>query len=134
MTYKIGESIANIQIAVSDLQKECAYFAVDVDSVVKLAKSIQLNALTLLTEHEERNDQTIGRTDRRPDHGGVAMRPTCGTCRYFNDLAGDGEGSFEGECRRRSPELVLDDDVYACAWPPIDRSQWCGEYVMELYQ
>jgi len=135
MTYKVGESIANIQIAASELQKECAVFNADMEQVVTLAKSIQLNALTLMSEYEDGNDSTSGRADKRPIYGGVAVRSTCGTCRYFNDLEGDGEDSFEGECRRRSPELLLDEEQrLARLWPPVDVLDWCGEYVAEVLQ
>ncbi len=129
MTYKIGESIANIQIAASALQKECAVFNADMEQVINLAKSIQLNALTLMSEYEDGNESTDGRADKRPVYGGVVVRSTCRTCRYWNDLEGDGEESFEGECRRRTPELLLDDEHgVARLWPPVDNLDWCGEY------
>lgn len=134
MTYKVGESITNIQIHIGELQKQCAVFDMELSSVVDLARQIQTDAATLIEECGGANESNRGRSDVRSFYGGPVMRPTCGTCRYFNYLAGDGEGSFEGECRRRSPELVLDDDVHACAWPPVDRHHWCGEYVMELFQ
>jgi hypothetical protein len=134
MTYKVGESITNIQIHIGELQKQCAVFDMELSSVVNLARQIQTDAATLIEECEGTNESNRGRSDVRSFYGGPDMRPTCGTCRYFNNLAGEWEGPFEGECRRRSPELVLDDEDRACAWPFVYRHHWCGEYVMELFQ
>jgi hypothetical protein len=133
MTYKVGESITNIQIHIGELQKQCAVFDMELSSVVNLARQIQTDAATLIEECGGTNESNRGQPNVRSFYGGPVMRPTCGTCRYFNDLAGDGESSSEGECRRRSPKLVLDDDVHACAWPPVDKIQWCGEYQLDYY-
>ena len=133
MTLQVGESITSIQLHVSELQKQCAGFKVELDCVVSLAKQIQADASVLIDEWEGQDETSNRRTNQRPILGGMAVRPTCGTCRYFNDLAGDGENSSEGECRRRSPKLVLEHEVHYCAWPPVDKIQWCGEYQLDYY-
>jgi len=133
MTYKIGESIANIQINVSELQKECAMFSVELVKVINLAKQIRLDAAVLINEFGGDNESDDGRTSGRAAQARMSARPTCGSCRHFHDLDGDGEGSFEGECRRRSPKLVLDDGLESAIWPPVDKIQWCGEYALDYY-
>lgn len=128
MTYKIGESIANIQINVSELQKECAMFSVELVKVINLAKQIKSDASILIGEFGGDDESDDGRAGSRSAQAGMSARPTCGSCRHFHDLEGDGEGSFEGECRRQSPELLLDSEFAGPIWPPIDEDQWCGEW------
>lgn len=129
MTLQVGESITSIQLNVSELQKQCAGFNVELETVLTLAKQIHGDATALINEWEEKHETNIGRTNIRPIYGGVAMRPTCGTCRYFELLGGDGETSYMGECRRRSPELLVDESGNETpAWPPVDDDHWCGEY------
>jgi hypothetical protein len=135
MSYKIGESIANIQINISELQKECAVFDMELFKVINLARQIQLDTETLIDEFGGENESRAGQTDARPISRGVAMRPTCGSCRHFLNLDGDGEESFEGECRRRSPELLLDQNHgIAPIWPPVDQEHWCGDWTPEDLQ
>lgn len=134
MSYKIGESISDIQINISELQKECAMFNMELGKVIDLAKQIQSSASVLIDECGGEDESSRGRTDVRSFSGRVAMRPTCGSCRHFNDLDGDGEGSFEGECRRRAPELLLDSDFAGPIWPPVDADQWCGDWTSQDLQ
>ncbi len=133
MTYKIGESIANIQINVSELQKECAMFSMELVKVINLAKQIKSDASVLIGEFGGDNESDDGRASGRTAQARMSTGPTCGTCRYWNDIDRDGEGSFEGECRRRSPKLVLDDGLESAIWPPVDKIQWCGEYALDYY-
>jgi hypothetical protein len=133
MTYKVGESISNIQINISELQKQCAMFDMELESVIALAKQIQKDASVLINECGEEDGFISRQSADGPIDSGFNPRPGCGTCRYWNDTDRDGEVSFAGECRRRAPELVLDDGLEFAGWPPVDRNQWCGEYVVELF-
>jgi hypothetical protein len=134
MTLQVGESITSIQLNVSELQKQCAGFRVELETVLNLAKQIQCDASALINEWEEKDETSNGRANIRPVYGGVAMRPTCGTCRYFRLLGGDGESAWMGECRRRSPELLVDEDGnHSPGWPPVDEIHWCGEYSPDNY-
>ena len=129
MSYQISESITNIQLNASELQKQCAGFKVELDCVVSLAKQIQTDATVLIDQYEAQNETSDRRTDVRFIYGGVVMRPDCGTCRYFQLLGGDGESAWMGECRRRSPELLVDENGnQSPGWPPVDDGHWCGEY------
>jgi hypothetical protein len=129
MTLQVGESITSIQLNVSELQKQCAGFNVELETVLTLAKQIHGDAIALINEWEEKHETDDRRTNVRPIYGGVVMRPTCGSCRYFELLGGDGETSYMGECRRRSPELLVDEGGNETpAWPPVDDDHWCGEY------
>ena len=129
MTLQVGESITSIQLNVSELQKQCAGFKVELDCVVSLAKQIQADASVLIDEWEGQDETSNRRTDIRLIYGGVVMRPDCGTCRYFQLLGGDGTDAWMGECRRRSPELLVDiEGNLSPAWPPVDDGHWCGEY------
>jgi hypothetical protein len=39
-----------------------------------------------------------------------------------------------GECRRRSPELLVDiEGNLAPGWPPVDEIHWCGDYSPDTY-
>jgi hypothetical protein len=134
MTQQIGESITSIQLNVSELQKQCAGFKVELDCVVSLAKQIQADACVLIDEWEGQDETSNRRANQRPILGGVAVRPTCGSCRYFNLLSGDGESTWMGECRRRSPELLVDiENNLAPGWPPVDEIHWCGDYSPDNY-
>ena len=134
MSYKIGESITNIQLNVSELQKECAGFKVELECVLDLARQIQTDSSFLIDEWEGKNETSYRRANRRSTNGRLDMRPTCGTCRYFQLLGGDGEDAYMGECRRRSPKLLVDIEGNASpAWPPVDKIQWCGEYQLDYY-
>lgn len=129
MTLQVGESITSIQLNISELQKQCAGFNVELETVLTLAKQIHGDATALINEWEEKHETDDRRTNVRPIYGGVVMRPTCGSCRYFELLGGDGETSYMGECRRRSPELLVDESGNETpAWPPVDDDHWCGEY------
>jgi hypothetical protein len=132
MTLIVGRSITSIQLSVGELQKECASFQVELDTVLALARQIQSDATALINEWDQKDETSTGRTNIRPVYGGVVMRPTCGSCRHFNLLGGDGETSYMGECRRRSPELLVDEDgTCEPGWPPVDEIHWCGEYSPE---
>lgn len=134
MTYRIGESIVNIQISASELQKQCAGFKYELDNVVELAKLIKSSASFLIDEWKPKNETSNRRTNRRPDYGKLDMRSTCGTCRHWHHLDGDGQSAFEGECRRRAPELVLDEKGNESpGWPPVNQTHWCGEYLMDTH-
>ena len=56
----------------------------------------------------------------------------CGGCRYFR--ADEARARDEdGECRRRSPSLVIDRDPSGAQrlrseWPPVWRDDWCGGF------
>jgi hypothetical protein len=61
---------------------------------------------------------------------------TCENCRYFEP----GGKAKDGECRRRPPTVLSGPEtrenraavVYSPAeacWPPVARSDWCGEWV-----
>jgi len=129
MSYQVSESITNIQMNTSELQKQCAGFKVELDCVVGLAKQIQTDATVLIDQYEAQYETSDRRTDVRLVYGGVVMRPDCGTCRYFNLLGGDGSQNWMGECRRRSPELLVDENGnQSPGWPPVDDGHWCGEY------
>jgi hypothetical protein len=134
MTLQVGESITSIQLNVSELQKQCAGFKVELDCVVNLAKQIQADASVLIDEWEGQDETSNRRANQRPILGGVAVRPTCGSCRYFNLLGGDGTDAWMGECRRRSPELLVDiEGNLSPAWPPVDEIHWCGDYSPDNY-
>ena len=129
MSHKIGESIANIQINVSELQKECAMFSMELIKVIKLARQIKTDASILIGEFGGDNESNDGRAGSKTAQAGMSDQPACGSCRYFYDLDGDWEGPLEGECRHRSPELLLDKGQRLVRlWPPVDNIDWCGEY------
>lgn len=63
------------------------------------------------------------------------MSEACASCRFYHN-AGMG-GMIDGRCRRRPPTthkmpLEHDDDErwsIQTAWPRVDPSDWCGEYL-----
>jgi len=129
MSYQVSESITNIQLNASELQKQCAGFKVELDCVVSLAKQIQTDATVLIDQYEAQDETSNRRANQRPILGGMAVRPTCGSWRYFNLLGGDGTDAWMGECRRRPPELLVDENGnQSPGWPPVDDGHWCGEY------
>ncbi len=54
------------------------------------------------------------------------MSESCGTCWFASpqepDLPGD------TICRRRAPTIYTLKGMVNCGWPPVDMSQWCGEW------
>ena len=76
MTQQVEESITSIQLNVSELQKQCAGFKVELDCVVNLAKQIQADASVLIDEWEGQDETSNRRANQRPILGGMAVRPT----------------------------------------------------------
>ena len=51
---------------------------------------------------------------------------TCGTCRYWLELANK-MGTI-GECRRYPPQALWTDSGFRQAWPDVSNLDFCGEY------
>lgn len=52
---------------------------------------------------------------------------TCAGCVFYHPYPAGG-----GECRRSAPRIHFTrndpDEDYRRIWPPVDPSDWCGEY------
>lgn len=69
--------------------------------------------------------------DTGDDDAAQAVRPSCGTCRFWKPHAGSKESQGWGQCKRAPPALpeVKDEKlVLAGIWPSTDERDWCGEW------
>jgi hypothetical protein len=65
------------------------------------------------------------------DEEATAVRPSCGSCRFWKPHAGSKESQGWGQCKRMPPALpeIKDEKlVLAGIWPSTDERDWCGEY------
>ena len=62
------------------------------------------------------------------------MRGACGTCRFWEPFISHKAETFQGECRLRAPQVVIDKDGetpfsrQVTAWPRTAHIDWCGEH------
>lgn len=67
-------------------------------------------------------------------------KDVCETCLWYwkPDETNTREGFIlkyiDGFCRRHAPKEVAHDGVLDLQWPPIRRSDWCGDHRKRVYE
>lgn len=57
------------------------------------------------------------------------MTNSCANCLYFKPLPS--VGTHAGSCRAHPPQR-LNPDEFKSAYPPTNKDEWCGEWMMKL--
>lgn len=57
-------------------------------------------------------------------------RPTCESCRFFDDSEEPEPGRGDGFCSRFPPVAHIEPETEdrVSAWPPVSVDMWCGEH------
>ena len=57
------------------------------------------------------------------------MKPTCGGCRFWDEVTEVGDEERYGNCRRYPPTMLQFDESPYPVWPLTAAAEWCGELV-----